>query len=152
MVGRMHNLKLTTRGLKSRKKRKGGTAMIEFIITLPVLLMLLFGIIEFSILFSRLQTVTNAAREGARDAVVFRPSCNAATIDGEVRAKVQNYASSGGVTVNAGDISVTGACTGSGNNTTVQVVSSYAFQIIGGFAPALTPTINVTGTSVMRNE
>ena len=133
MVGRMDDSTLTTCALKSRKSREGGTAMIEFIITLPVLLMLLFGIIEFSILFSRLQTVTNAAREGARDAV-------------------QSYASSGGVTVNAGDISVAGAYTGSGNNTTVQVVSSYAFQIIGVFAPALTPTINVTGTSVMRNE
>ncbi len=126
--------------------------MVEMIIVLPVLLLLLFGIIEFSILFSRLQTVTNAAREGARDAVVFRLACNAATVQSEVRDTVQAYAASGGVTVSASDISVTGACSGTNNNTTVQVVSNYAFMVVGGFAPGLAPSIDVTGTSVMRNE
>lgn len=127
-------------------------AMVEMVITLPVLLLLLFGIIEFSILFSRLQTVTNAAREGARDAVVFRVACDPATVQNEVRTTVQTYAASGGVAVNASDISVTGACTGANNNTTVQVVSNYAFKVVGGFAPGLAPAIDVTGTSVMRNE
>jgi Flp pilus assembly protein TadG len=134
------------------RNREGGTAMIEMVITLPVLLLLLFGIVEFSILFSRLQTVTNAAREGARDAVVFRLACNAATVQSEVSDTIQAYAASGGVTVSASDISVTGACSGANNNTTVQVVSNYAFKIVGGFAPGLAPSIDVTGTSVMRNE
>jgi len=126
--------------------------MVEMIIVLPVLLLLLFGIIEFSILFSRLQTVTNAAREGARDAVVFRLVCNAATVQSEVRDTVQAYAASGGVTVTASDISVSGACSGANSNTTVQVVSNYSFKIVGGFAPGLAPSIDVAGTSVMRNE
>jgi Flp pilus assembly protein TadG len=137
---------------RSARRRQSGTAMVEMIIVLPVLLLLLFGIVEFSILFSRLQTVTNAAREGAREAVVFRLNCNSSTVQDEVRATVQSYTSSGGVIVDPSDISVSGACTGSNNDTTVQVVSNYAFQVVGGFAPGLTPSVNVTGTSVMRNE
>lgn len=126
--------------------------MVELVIVLPVLLLLLFGIVEFSILFSRLQTVSNAAREGARDAIVFRPNCDAATVQGEVLNTVQNYAASGGVTIDPSMINTTGVCSGSGNNTTVQVVSTYSFQVVGGFAPGLAPSIDVTGRSVMRNE
>ncbi len=126
--------------------------MIEFIFVLPLLLLLVFGIMEFSILFSRLQTVSNAAREGARDAIVFRATCNAGTVASDVRGTVQNYATSGGITIDDADITVTGACGGSGNDATVQVVSTYDFQVVGGFIPGLAPSVDITGTSVMRNE
>jgi len=133
-------------------RRQQGTAMLEFVIVLPLLLLLVFGIMEFSILFSRLQTVSNAAREGARDAIVFRATCNDSTVVSEVRSTVKNYATSGGITLDDADITVTDPCPGSGNDTTVQVVSTYTFQVVGGFLPGLATSIDVTGTSVMRNE
>ncbi|MCP3988846.1 MAG: pilus assembly protein [Actinomycetia bacterium] len=40
--------------------------MAEFALVLPVLLMILFGIIEFGLMFSRAQAIEAAAREGAR--------------------------------------------------------------------------------------
>ncbi len=44
--------------------------MVEFALLLPVLLLILMGIIQFGIIFNGQVTVTSAAREGARLAVV----------------------------------------------------------------------------------
>ncbi len=46
--------------------------MVEFAIVLPVLLVLVLGIIQFSILFNHYQTLTDAVRVGARQAAVSR--------------------------------------------------------------------------------
>ncbi|NNL67575.1 MAG: pilus assembly protein, partial [Myxococcales bacterium] len=53
-------------------------------IVLPVLVMILFAIIEFGIAFQRWQIVTNAAREGARAAVVRTGTCDAAYLESVV--------------------------------------------------------------------
>lgn len=52
----------------SRDER--GVAAVEFAILLPVLVMLLFGFIQFGIAFNSKIQATNGAREGARLAVV----------------------------------------------------------------------------------
>ena len=52
------------------KNQKGASA-VEFAIILPLLLVLLFGIIEFGFLLYNKAMITNAAREGARAGIVF---------------------------------------------------------------------------------
>ena len=52
-----------------RKEEKGASA-VEFAIILPVLIILIFGIVEFAIAFNNYITITHAAREGARKAAV----------------------------------------------------------------------------------
>jgi Flp pilus assembly protein TadG len=47
-----------------------GTAIVEFAIILPLLLVLLFGIIEFGIILYDKAVITNASREGARAGIV----------------------------------------------------------------------------------
>ncbi len=47
-----------------------GAAAVEFAILLPLLVALLFGLIQFGIAFSNKIQATNAAREGARMAAV----------------------------------------------------------------------------------
>jgi Flp pilus assembly protein TadG len=47
-------------------------AMTELAIVLPILCLLLFGIIQFGILYNNYVTVTDAARAGARKAAVSR--------------------------------------------------------------------------------
>lgn len=49
-----------------------GTAVVEFSIVIPLLLTLLFGIIEFSLLVYNKHIITNASREGARAGIVYR--------------------------------------------------------------------------------
>jgi Flp pilus assembly protein TadG len=54
--------------------REQGQTMTEFAIVLPILVVLLFGIMQFGIAFNNYVTVTDAARAGARMAAVSRNS------------------------------------------------------------------------------
>jgi Flp pilus assembly pilin Flp len=47
-----------------------GAAAVEFALLLPLIVLLLFGIIEFGLAFNTRIQATNAAREGARMAIV----------------------------------------------------------------------------------
>jgi Flp pilus assembly protein TadG len=49
-----------------------GQTTTEFAIVLPILCLLLFGIIQFGILFNNYVTLTDAVRAGARKAAVSR--------------------------------------------------------------------------------
>ena len=126
--------------------------MVEMVFVLPVLLLMLFGIVEFGVLFGQWQTLTNAAREGAREAVVFRIGCVAADVETDVRTRVTNYASAAGITLNAADIQVLGACGDTDTNAQVDVTFTYSFRVVPGFAATVAPTIDLVGSSAMRNE
>jgi len=47
-----------------------GAELIEFALVFPLLLLVMFGIMDFGMLFQRYEVLTNAAREGARIAVL----------------------------------------------------------------------------------
>jgi Flp pilus assembly protein TadG len=55
-----------------RAEGQKGASAIEFAILLPLLVVILFGIVEFSILFYDKAVITNASREGAREGIVFQ--------------------------------------------------------------------------------
>ena len=66
-------------------KNNRGQAMVEFALVVPVLLLLVFGIMEFSMVMHQYMAVAEGAREGARsaalgsnDAVVAAAAKNAA--------------------------------------------------------------------------
>ena len=127
-------------------------AMVETVIVLPILFMLFFAIVEFAIAFGRWQVLSNAAREGARRAVVFRDpaTCNAGTVEAEVDAAVVTYAATLGMTVAVGDVTLTGACVA--GPATVTVSHDHDFRFIDNFAPSVASTVTLVGTSTMRNE
>jgi Flp pilus assembly protein TadG len=52
------------------RKRTRAAALVEFAVVAPLLLTLLFGIIEYGYVFLVRQTVVHAAREGCRVAVL----------------------------------------------------------------------------------
>ncbi|WP_344125586.1 TadE family protein [Luedemannella flava] len=52
------------------RRRDRGAAAVEFALVLPVLLILVFGIIDFGRMLNAKITLTQAAREGARAAAV----------------------------------------------------------------------------------
>ena len=62
--------RLVRLGRESTGWRARGAAIVEFAVVLPLLLSLLFGIIEFGWLFMVRQSLINAAREGCRVAVL----------------------------------------------------------------------------------
>lgn len=57
---------------KRRPAPESGQSVVEFAILLPVLLMMLLGMMEWGFVLWTKTTFTNAAREGAREAVVIR--------------------------------------------------------------------------------
>jgi Flp pilus assembly protein TadG len=56
--------------LRRRSRRSRGQALVEFALVLPVFLLILFGIIDAGRLIYTYNTIANAARDGARVAIV----------------------------------------------------------------------------------
>jgi len=71
-----------------------GAELVEFALVLPMLLVIVFGIAEFGLIFQRNQVITNAAREGARMAIL--PGFTT-TPGGDVEARVNAYLTAAGV-------------------------------------------------------
>ena len=59
--------------LKAKRRRTLGTVTVELAVVLPVLTVLLFGIIEFGLIFRDVMSLKEAAREGVRSASVGAP-------------------------------------------------------------------------------
>jgi Flp pilus assembly protein TadG len=139
---------------RRRATDESGAELIEFALVLPLLLIILLGIIEFGFLFQRYEVVTNAAREGARMAVL--PGHLGYT-NADIQARVNQYLTASGLpgtaTVPAPTTSVVPV--GGGRCVTVRTVTvSYPHQymFLGGFVAAFTGTTNLTAVSSMRRE
>lgn len=76
-----------------------GASAVEFAIVSPLLFMLLFGIIQFSILFAQDLAISNGARAGARAAAVVSNDC------GQVEDRAQQGSQT--VSLNPADVVVT---------------------------------------------
>ncbi len=76
--------------IKRIRNREQGASLVEFALVLPLFLLLVFGIMESGWLFAQLTETRNAAREGARLAVVdygtatqvATETCNRAALSG----------------------------------------------------------------------
>ena len=73
------------------RKNERGAALIEAAITIPIILLIAVGIFEFGRAYQTWQVLTNAAREGARQAILIDKT------DADVQATVQNYMKAGGL-------------------------------------------------------
>jgi Flp pilus assembly protein TadG len=84
-------MKMTSKRLQSKNQQ--GQTMAEFSLVLPVLAILLFGVIQFGIVFNNYLAVTDAVRAGARQAAVARylpPAEREAKVEAKVRASAEN--------------------------------------------------------------
>ncbi len=66
-----------------------GAAAVEFAIICPLLILLLFAVVEWGLYMFNRQIITNACREGARAGIVARP---VRVSDDEIRQIVHAYA------------------------------------------------------------
>ncbi|MFQ5528734.1 MAG: TadE/TadG family type IV pilus assembly protein [Gemmatimonadota bacterium] len=107
---------------RARLHGSTGQALAEVAIALPILLLMLVGIWEFARAYQIQQVVVNAAREGARSAVLQNVNADSATVI------ANGYLAGGsitGATVTVTDTDVTG------DPATVQVSVPYSFVLIG---------------------
>jgi len=140
---------------------QSGVAAVEFAIILPVLVVLIFGMIEFSLLFFNKAMLTNACREGARSGIVFRADVNGdrwPLSDDEIRTVVRNYSQDYMVNFgsdNLGDEDITidrSGGTDPGDPLTVSATYHYDFLVLPGLIEALTGGLDINARSVMRIE
>ena len=137
--------------LKKLKAQKGAAA-VEFAIILPLLIMLLFGIIEFGIILYDKAMITNASREGARAGIVFDPD---GIPDSDIRNVVKEYCMGHMITfgedsIEDGDITITrDTVTG---NLTVNVTYTYDFLVLPNFVAGIVGDINLAAQTIMRME
>ena len=75
--------------LPARVRSQTGAELVEFAMVLPIMLLVFGGIVDFGLLLQRQQVITNAAREGARLAVL--PGYTAA----DVQARVTQFVREG---------------------------------------------------------
>jgi TadE-like protein len=131
-----------------------GAELVEFALVFPLLLLVMFGIMDVGLLFQRYETVTNAAREGARIAVL--PGYAKA----DVEARVTQYLGAAGLkstptfTYAAPQaLDVGGACV-TITGITVGYPHQYLFigKIIGLFGGSGFATKTLTATARMRYE
>jgi Flp pilus assembly protein TadG len=62
-------------------RRRRGQALVEFALVLPILLLMIFGIVDAGRLIYTYNTVSNAARDGARVAIVNQSTSGTDTCD-----------------------------------------------------------------------
>lgn len=149
---------------KRRLRNERGSALIEAALSITVLLILLFGIIEISLALYSYHFISNAAREGTRYAVVrgstWKTQCdtyNSAACTAtpeEVESYVQNLAFPG---IDSSKINVTptwsttlggtscSTCNASGDFVQIQVQYTFPFSV-----PFLSSrSLTMTSTSEM---
>lgn len=134
-----------------------GQAILETAFVLPVILLIAVGILEFGRAFQTWQVVTNAAREGARMAIL--PSSTTTDVQNRVTTYLQggaldNYQNAT-VTVTQSTIAVS---SGTSASSVVTVNYPFSFLVLNPVANLVvngstvgTP-ITLTAAAEMRNE
>jgi Flp pilus assembly protein TadG len=131
-------------------KRQDGQAVVEFVVILPVLLLVLMAIYQFGQVFVNYMDVTSAAREGARKAAVSRSAGVCATVDSLAISAAKGAASD----LNQGSLNVTvgRTCTNNayaqGGDVVVTATYPYSINIMGMVVSSGT----LTSATTMRVE
>ena len=138
--------------MRDKNWNERGAAAIEFALVLPVLVLLLLGIIEFSVALYDKAVITNASREGARAGIVFR---DPPMTDGEINNVVTSYCQNRMITFGSATQVTTTVLregTSSGDDLTVRVQYQYQFLAVPKFVVGLASGIQLGAQTVMRME
>lgn len=132
---------------KKFKQEQNGQAMVEMAIVIPILLLIVFSIIEFGWIFGAQLLVAHGSREGARHGAVHSTE---ADVEAQITGRVQTSAS----ILNADELSININFTNPsrrGGDVVVQV--SYPVTVITPFVSAVTGSpVLVQSQTVMRVE
>ncbi|MDH3606693.1 MAG: pilus assembly protein [Acidimicrobiia bacterium] len=125
--------------MKSLRKSDRGAAMVEFAIIAPLLLLVVFGIIEFGRAYNAQNSLTHAAREGAREYAISQDA-----VAGEAIAKAA-ATSLDSTQITA---TLTGCDSADQGGGAASVTLAYPFQLQIAFLPISNFTMQSEG--VMR--
>jgi len=146
---------------RRRSARSRGQAMVEFALVAPIFFLLLFGIIEGGRFIFYYETLSNAAREGARYAIVH--GANSTCPSGPMPAPGNPCDTAGANVVDQVEASAFGVLGSSlvvtptwpdGNNaldSTVTVAATFTYNSVVPFIPFPAITIEAESTLVINN-
>jgi Flp pilus assembly protein TadG len=140
--------------LRSLAHDNKGQELVEYALTLPILLLLILGIVEFGVAIFAYNTIANAAREGARVGAVLPGN----ELSDEMRQEIEDavVARTGGLSLTGGphgNISVTETAVISG--TAIQVTVDYTHTLITGMimqAAGGNAQLHLQSEATMRRE
>jgi len=138
--------------MKGRSTGEIGASAVEFAIILPVLLILVFGIIEFGFAIYDKTMITNASREGARAGIVFRVP---PVTDEEIVTIINNYLNNNLITFggsNSATVTVTRAGYNPGDELKVTVAYTYTSLLLPDLIETLSREFNMVAETTMRME
>ncbi|TDW66655.1 TadE/TadG family type IV pilus assembly protein [Kribbella pratensis] len=120
----------------SRAGADRGAAAVEFALLLPLLLLVVMGIVDFGRMLNAQETLTNAAREGARLVALGQPN---------VASRTQAAATG----LSPVGVAIQSSCpTGAGPGSNGGVQTSYTFQ----FTPGLGYLVGLFGGSGLSGQ
>jgi len=148
---------MTARMFFARFNRRG-QALVEFALLLPLVMLILIGIVEFGRAWQAKQTLTDAAREGARIAVVGNGQYTTDTVTAKVKAMIKGAGfDSSQVTITYPSGCHFAGCSpllGTGDITAVTLTLPYKFVAIQRMITLATSggTLQMKSTARMRVE
>ncbi|GAB3626167.1 pilus assembly protein TadE [Pandoraea terrae] len=137
----------------ARTRQQRGVVALEFVLVLPFLMTVLFGIIDVSLLLCDKAVITNASREAARAGVVLRvpPLTTAQITSVAVSYTQKNLVTGGTATTPTVTVSAPSGAS-SGNPLTVTVSYTYQGLVLGSVVSALTGPLTLTASTSMAYE
>jgi Flp pilus assembly protein TadG len=111
---------------RRRSTREEGQTMVEFALIMPVLLLVIFGIIQFGVLYNDYISLTDATRIGARKAATARYASDPV---GVTKTAVRNAAHD--LDAAQLQINVNAAAWSPGADVTVEASYPYELDIMG---------------------
>jgi len=145
-------------------QKESGTSLVEFALVLPLLIVLLFGIIEFGFIIYDKAMITNASREGARFGTVYRLSApgtysppNPTEIQNRINKYLEdtsgrNFLISFPNNAFGVELDPLNGCPSSGANLRVTVKYGYHFLVLPNFITSLIDPLQLHAETVMRCE
>jgi len=138
------------RSIHTMAREDSGQALVEFALVVPIFLFLLLGIVEFARAWNIYEVLTDAGREGARNAVVDNPLM---TEDG-VKAIIVEAGQRAGITIDPARITISGFKAGRGELATVRIEYDHELKWVTVFWNLATGdrTVEMVSEFSMRNE
>jgi len=138
--------------LRRFRRNSRGQALVEFALVMPLLLILIVSVFEFGRAWNLHQTITDAAREGARKAVIADAAITQDSVNAAIAARI---AASG---FDPADATITlpdGFHAGTGQVTSVRIEFPFRFtflRVLIGLLAQNDGVVTVASEARMRNE
>ena len=129
-----------------------GTSTLEFIVVLPILLLVFFAIMELSRAYLTVHITTTAAREGARAASVTPPDAGGNFDKAPALARIDGILTAANITYDPLDVDVSCDAAPCVSNSQVTATVQVTFATVMPIILPMLGALAINRTTIMRYE